>query len=260
MVIMISGASGGIGKATAELLAKKGYTVYGLSRKPAEIEGCKHICCDVTDPASCEAAAKEVFEKEGRIDVVINNAGMGISGAFETTEAADVKRIFDVNLFGMVNLTRAAIPYLKKTKGKIISTSSVGGVCPLAFQSFYSATKVGVDALTYCLRMELKPFGVTATAVLPGDIKTGFTAARKKNVSEPADYNGRIKRSIEKQEKSEINGMPASAVAKVMAKAVKAKNPKPRYTVGFSYQLAAWASERVPKRFREWILYNIYAK
>lgn len=260
MVILISGASGGIGKATAELLAKKGHKVYGLSRKPVEIEGCTHIVCDVTDALSCEAAVKAVFDLEGRIDVVINNAGMGISGAFETTDIEDVKRLFDVNLFGMVNLTKAAIPYLKKTKGKIISTSSVGGVCPLAFQSFYSATKVGIDALTYCLRMELKPFGITATAVLPGDIKTGFTAARKKNIDEPADYNGRISRSVEKQEQSEINGMPPTAVAKVMAKAVAAKNPKPRYTVGFLYKLAAFAAEKAPKRFREWILYNIYAK
>ncbi len=108
--------------------------------------------------------------------------------------------------------------------------------------------------------MELKPFGITATAVLPGDIKTGFTAARKKNIDEPADYNGRISRSVEKQEQSEINGMPPTAVAKVMAKAVAAKNPKPRYTVGFLYKLAAFAAEKAPKRFREWILYNIYAK
>lgn len=259
MRMVISGVSSGIGKETALFFARAGHTVYGLSRRPCAIEGVRHLDCDITDEKSVKEAARSILS-EGDVDCLINNAGMGISGAYETAATDDIQRIFDVNVIGGIWLTQAFIPSLKRTRGRIINLSSVASVVPLPFQSFYSATKAAVDSLGYALAMELRPFGVKVTSVLPGDIRTGFTDARCKNPSEPDDYNGRIARSVGKMEKDERGGMPPIAVVKVINRAVTAKKPPLRIVVGAKYKVLALLAERMSKRLRQAAVYSLYGK
>ena len=179
-VAVVTGGTSGIGRATALALKDAGYTVYELSRRAEGVEGLHHISADVTDQQAVNDAAAQIMAAEGRIDVLVNNAGFGISGAIEFTETAEAKALFDVNFFGMVNMNRAVVPLMRQAgRGRIVNLSSVAAPVPIPFQAYYSATKAAVNAYTMALANELRPFGVTVCAVMPGDIHTGFTAARR---------------------------------------------------------------------------------
>ncbi len=182
-VAIVTGGTSGIGRETALALKADGYTVYELSRRAEGVEGLRHIPTDVTKEEMVNAAVARVMEEEGRVDVLVNNAGFGISGAVEFTRTEEAKRLFDANFFGMVNMNRAVIPVMRQQGGgRIVNLSSVAAPIPIPFQAYYSATKAAVNAYTMALANELRPFGVTVCAVQPGDIKTGFTAAREKVV------------------------------------------------------------------------------
>ena len=145
-IVLITGASGGIGLAAAKLFFAKGDRVYGLSRRPCPEEGIESICADVTDEAAVRNAIKTVVSREGRLDVLICNAGFGISGAVEFTAYADAKRQFDVNFFGTSNCIRAALPEMRRQgSGMIIVTSSVAGMLSIPFQAYYSASKAALN-------------------------------------------------------------------------------------------------------------------
>lgn len=203
-VAIVTGGTSGIGKATALALKASGCTVYEFSRRAQGVEGLHHIAADVTSEDSVRAAVAQVMDAEGRIDILVNNAGFGISGAIEFTSTADAKSLFDVNFFGMVNMNRAVIPIMRQAgRGRIVNLSSVAAPVPIPFQAYYSATKASVNAYAMALANELRPFGITVCAVMPGDIHTGFTAARRK-VSEGDDiYGGRISRSVARMEHDE---------------------------------------------------------
>ena len=260
MVIVITGASSGIGFETAKLLSLKGHKVYGLSRRVLSCEYFTSLPCDITDYARTNECFKEIYEKEGRIDVLINNAGMGISGAVEYTKEEDIKKIFDINVLALVNACKLVIPYMRaQGGGKIINVSSVASYVPIPFQAFYSATKSAVQQFSYALRLEVKPFKVGVSVVCPGDTKTGFTSARVKDRVEQDDFYGdRIVRSIEKMEHDEQKGMPASAVSKVIFKIIKKKRPPACKTVGFSYKLIVLLIKIVPTSFMLWIVKKLY--
>ena len=180
-VAVVTGGTSGIGRATALALKDAGYTVYELSRRAEGVEGLHHISADVTDQQAVNDAVAQIMEAEGHIDVLVNNAGFGISGAIEFTETTEAKALFDVNFFGMVNMNRAVVPLMRQAgRGRIVNLSSVAAPVPIPFQAYYSATKAAVNAYTMALANELRPFGVTVCAVMPGDIHTGFTAARRK--------------------------------------------------------------------------------
>ncbi|MBO7051430.1 MAG: SDR family oxidoreductase, partial [Prevotella sp.] len=187
--MIITGGSSGIGKATAELFAKNGYKVYELSRRNpatpslAESGEICHIKCDVTDAEACNKAVEQVIAAEGKVDVLISNAGMGISGAVEFTTTEDMRRQMDVNFFGAVNITQAVLPYMRKAKkGNIIFVSSVMAAYGLPFQAFYSASKFAINGFAQALTNEVRPFNVKVAVLMPGDVKTGFTDARKKEL------------------------------------------------------------------------------
>ncbi|HEY8395971.1 MAG TPA: SDR family NAD(P)-dependent oxidoreductase [Bacilli bacterium] len=253
--VVITGASSGIGLVTGEYLARKGFKVYGLSRTKGESELITYIACDVTDKNQVESAFGMIGED---IDAVINNAGIGIGGAVEYTSAEDLRRIIDVNIIGVVNVCQVALPYLRKTKGRIINIGSVAGDMAIPFQTFYSVTKAGIGIFSEALNIETRPFGVRVTLVLPGDTKTSFTAHRKKELSEDEIYGKRIKNSLEKMEKDEINGMPPVKVSKVIYKVLRKKNPPIRITVGFSYKILVFLKRFVPYRFLNYVLYKMY--
>ena len=259
-VIIITGASKGIGRSIAELFAKKGHRVYGLSRSEPQGEcGFSFIRCDVTDYPALEAAFISVYEKEGAIDCVINNAGFGIAGAVEETTDEAAEKILSVNFKAVEKACRIALPYLRESKGRIVNISSVAAIMPIAFQAYYSAIKSAVYTFSRALDQEVRPFGVRVISVLPGDTKTNFTASRETSLKE-GDYKERATRSISRMEKDEKNGAPPEKVAKTVLKAFVKKRPKTRYIVGFSYKLIAFLDRILPTRLVDYILYNLYAK
>lgn len=253
--IVITGASSGIGLVTGEYLAAKGYKVYGLSRRAAEDSPINFIACDVTDKAQVAAA----FDKIGDdIYAVINNAGIGIGGPVEYASPEDVQRIIDVNIIGIVNVCQAAIPRLRKSKGKIINIGSVAGDLIIPFQTFYSLTKAAAHVLTQGLAMELKPFGIKATTVLPGDTKTSFTANRRTNLAGDEVYKDRIERSIARMEKDERSGKDPVTVARVIYKVLKRRRPPLKVTVGFEYKLLVFLNRLLPQKLVNGIIYRLY--
>ena len=253
--VVITGASSGIGLETGEYLAKRGYKVYGLSRTAGKSNLITYISCDVT---SKEQIEKVFFLITEDIDAVINNAGIGIGGPVEYTSQEDLEKIINVNIIGVVNVCQVALPYLRKTKGKIINIGSVAGDMAIPFQAFYSLTKAGIGIFSEALNIETRPFGIRVTAVLPGDTKTSFTANRKKDYPEDEIYGKRAKRSLMKMEKDELNGMPPVKVAKTIYKVLRKKKPPIRVTVGFSYKFLVFLKRLVPYRFLNYVLYKMY--
>ena len=153
---------------------------------------------------------EEILQREDHIDVLINNAGFGISGAVEFTTTEDAQHQLDVNFFGMVRMNRQVLPVMRRQcYGRIVNLSSVAGAIPIPFQTYYSASKAAINSYTMALANEVKPFGIQVCCVQPGDIRTGFTAAREKNPEGDDIYGGRIARSVAGMERDEQNGMDA---------------------------------------------------
>ena len=261
LVIVITGASSGIGKATSKFLKDKGHIVYGLSRSLGDIDGVSYISTDITNRNAVDLALQKIKTETGRIDVLINNAGMGVSGAIEYATEADYDKIFNLNVKVMITLCQLAIPYLRETKGKIINIGSIAGVLTIPFQAYYSMTKASVAIFSEALRMELKPFKIGVTVVQPGDTKTSFTANREKPIIvEDELYKKRIINSLARMEKDEQNGVPPTKVSKVIYKVIKKKNPPVSITVGFNYKLFVFLKRLLPNRLINSILYLMYGK
>ena len=260
-VVLLTGGSSGIGLATARALRDSGCQVFEMSRKPFSEQGISHISGDVTDEASVQCAVQEVLEKTGRIDILVNNAGFGISGAVEFTDTEDAKRQLDVNFFGMVRMCKAVLPIMREAgSGRIVNLSSVAAAVPIPFQTFYSASKAAINAYTMALANEVKPFGVSVCAVMPGDIRTGFTAARKKEARGDEIYGGRISRSVQKMEKDEQGGMEPSAVGRFIARIALRKGVKALYAIRLDYKFFVMLSRLLPVRALNKLVYMLYAK
>ena len=258
---IVTGGTSGIGLQTALSLRNDyHYIVYVLSRREFEHEDLIHICCDVSNEEEVRKAVNEVIDRSDRIDLVVNCAGMGISGALEYTDLEDAKRLVDVNFFGTVNVNKACIKYLRETKGRIINISSVAGVVPIPFQTFYSASKAAINSYSLALANELKPFGVQVCAVMPGDTATGFTAARKKSEKGDELYEGRISRSVSRMEKDELGGADSSVAGKTIASVANRRKLPPLYTIGFSYKLVNFLMKILPVSLSQKLIYLLYAK
>lgn len=260
-VAVVTGASSGIGYATAKMLAKQNYVVYGLANNPFETNDFTFYVCDVTDEKQVETTLSKIFDAEKQLDVLINCAGMGISGSVENSPAGKIEKIFDVNFFGTVNMCKHAIPHMRNSGGgHIVNISSVAGELPIPFQTFYSATKSAIESFSGGLSMEVKPFGIKVCCVLPGDTKTGFTKARQKNEFDDQSYGNRINKSVGSMEKDEQGGMTPESVAKVICKMAKKKNPKPIVAVGTKYKFFLFIAKILPRKLVYKILYKMYAK
>lgn len=260
-IAIVTGGNSGIGKQTALALKQSGCVVYDFSRREIDVHGIKHISVDVTDENKINAAVRSVFDSEQQIDIVVNCAGYGISGAVEFTELEDAKSQFDVNFFGMVNVNKAVIPYMRANKtGRIVNISSVAAVAHIPFQTYYSASKAAIESYTCALGNELKPFNITVTAIQPGDICTEFTQARKKTFAGDDTYEGRISRSVAGMEKDEQKGMSAEAAGKYIAKIAVKNNVKPLYSIGIMYKLICLLCKIFPCGIRNRIIGMLYAK
>ena len=259
-VAIVTGGSSGIGLAAARALRERGLTVYALSRRPFSEKGLHHLCADVADERQCAEALQTVLHKENRLDLLVNCAGFGISGAVEFTEAADARKQMDVNFFGTVNMTRVVLPQMRKQGGgRIVNISSVAAPAAIPFQAYYSASKAAINAWTAALANEVRPYGITATAIQPGDIKTGFTNAREKSIVGDDAYGGRIAKSVAKMEHDEQSGMDPAAAGVFIAKIALKKRPKPVYTIGLGYQTVCVLLKLLPCRLSNWVIGKIYA-
>ena len=241
-VIIITGASSGFGKITAERLAKHGHTVYGICRRSMQHESIKYIQLDVRDKEAIALNIKEIHDKEGHIDVLINNAGMGIGGSLEMATQEELETQMNVNFMGCVNMCQKVLPYMRKQRhGKIINLSSIGGIMGLPYQGFYSASKFAIEGFSEALSAEVKGFGIKVSMVEPGDFATNFTASRKNSeatMNDP-DYGPIFKRSLGLIEKEENGGLKPEVLARKIEKIVNAKHPRLRYVVA---NLEQWFS------------------
>lgn len=259
MIVIVTGATSGIGRETACQLVKQGHTVYSLSRSIKNDQGIHYITCDLRCLEDIKMAIEQVIQEQGQIDCLINNAGMGISGAIEAHTAEEIATIMDTNLLAPIHLTRLCIPYLRKAKGRVIFVSSVAGEITIPFQTMYSLTKRALIGFAEGLRNELRPYGVQVSCILPGDTRTGFTQNRVKSKDE-MEYGKRIQHSVEKMEKDEKKGMPAKKIADKIVKIAKKKHPPLVCTVGFSYHFLLMLNKILPRRLVNAIVYRMYAK
>jgi len=252
-ILIISGGSSGIGKATASLFAERGWCVFELSRHGVSADGITHIDCDVTSEESCKTAINQVLKQTDRIDVVISNAGFGISGAVEFTDIKEAERQMDVNFLGAVRLTQAVLPQLRQQRsGRIIYTSSVAAVLAVPYQAFYSASKAAINALALALANEVQEFGISVSVMMPGDVSTGFTDARAKSTAGEEVYTHAAK-AVSSMEKDERGGMQPIQMAKLFYHIATCHSPRPQYVGGFIYRVFCLLDRILPKRFVNWI-------
>ncbi len=260
-VAIVTGGSEGIGRSTAQQLQKAGLTVYEFSRRDRPSEGVFHISCDITQEMQVRQAVDQVLTNEGRIDILINNAGFGISGAAETTQPAASHAQLELNLFGTDNVTRAVLPAMRRQGGgRIVCVSSIAGILPIPFQLWYSVSKSALISYCLALQNELRPFHISVCAVLPGDIASGFTDARVKSEEGDDVYAGRIQRSVAGMERDERGGMSPDIAGKAIARLALKPRSRPLVALGFSYKCAALLAKLLPRRLSNWIVGLLYAR
>ena len=257
--IAVTGGSSGIGLAIARQFAAKGHTVYSLSRRPSA-DGVRHIPCDVADESSVRQAFAALEQAEGALDILVNNAGFGISGAAEYTAPEDAHAQLELNLYGADRAARAVIPVMRaQGGGRIVCMSSIAGILPIPFQLWYSVSKAAINAYVLALQNEVRPFGISVCAVMPGDIASGFTANRKKTLREDA-YGGRVARSVARMEHDEETGMSPEAAGAFIAKTALRRSSRPLIALGLPYKAAAAAAKLLPRRLSNGIIGRMYAK
>lgn len=263
-VVLVTGASSGIGLTCCEYLAGKGLSVYGASRSlTAGTHGSFNtLRLDVTEDASVELAVRQVHEREGRIDVVINNAGNGIAGAVEETSPQEAMAQFDTNFFGVHRVCRTVLPVMRQQRsGVIINISSLAGLLAVPFQAFYSASKFAMEGLTEALRMEVRPFGIRVALIEPGDFKTEFPANRRNTAqAEKSDvYREPAERCVGVMREEEKNGHAPVAVARLVERIIQDPSPRLRYTVGpLGERLGPKLKSILPYRLYEYLFMKHY--
>ena len=261
-VILITGASSGFGKATAELLATKGYIVYGTSRKETTHETIHFLKMDVRDKASVRAGVEQVIASEGRIDVLINIAGMGIGGSLEMATEEEIRMQMDTNFMGCVNVCQAVLPIMRQQHvGRIINLSSIGGIMGLPYQGYYSASKFAIEGFSEALAAEVRGFGISVVMVEPGDFATHFTASRRNSESTAKSeaYGASFARSLSLIEKEENGGLKPDFLAKKIEKIINARHPRLRYVVAnFEQKLSVLLKKIIPGNWFVGVLRGYY--
>lgn len=269
-IVLLTGGSAGIGSATAQYLMKQGYTVYAASRRGSEniddnTTGGKIIglCADVTIPESLENAISRIMEEQGELSAVICNAGNGIAGSVEDTSLEEARYQMETNFFGVLNTIKACLPiFREQNHGKIIAISSVAAVAPIPFQGFYSASKSAIMLLMQSLSMEVKPYNIKCTCILPGDVKTDFTSSRKYTEASTlpsSEYTDAMKAAVQTMEKDEQNGMMPIVIAKAIHKVLRKKNPGYVVVPNITYKTLCLIMKLVPTSLKIWVISKMYS-
>ena len=258
--ILITGASSGIGYDAAQLLAQQGHCVYAAARRVERMEplkalGVHVIKMDVTEEELMRQGVEEMIQKEGHIDVLINNAGYGFFGAIETVPLAEARRQLEVNVFGLARLTQLVLPQMRKQgSGRIINTSSIAGKMVIYMGGWYNVTKYAVEAFSDALRMEVKPFGIDVVMIEPGAIKTNWGPIAAQHLKE-SSY-GTAYEEIGVQWAGNVDWFyqskwlsSPSVIAKAISCAVNSRHPKARYCRGRFSVVGRMAHALMPTRW-----------
>ena len=263
-VVLVTGASSGIGLACAAYLAGRGFRVYGTSRRAAAGSpgNVTMLTADITDDRSVEQAIATVLDREGRLDIVVNNAGMGIAGPVESTSIEQAKGQFEVNFFGAFRVCRAVLPAMRRQRsGYIINIGSIGGLLAIPYQSMYSASKFALEGLSEALRMEVRPFGIRVVIIEPGDHKTALTENRQfTEISIATDaYSPSFEAALLKTAHDEQSGPAPEQIARLLYRIVNQRQPRLRYTIGPIPQRAAvWLKRLMPYSLLEYTMRTYY--
>lgn len=262
-VILITGGSSGIGKSVGEYLQEKGYKVYGTSRNPQRVKDSKIplIALDVSNTDTILTCIKTVISKEGRIDVLINNAGAGITGPIEEISEVEIKRNFETNFFGPINVIKAVLPQMRQQQsGLVINVTSIAGYMGLPYRGVYSASKGALELITEAFRMELKGFNIQMTNVAPGDFATNIAAGRyHAPIKETSPYKIPYGRTLELMDAHVDSGKDPLMMAKAIFKIINASKPKVHYKVGEFMQKFSIVLKRIlPDTVYEKLLMNHY--
>lgn len=262
-VVLITGGSSGIGKSIGEFLHGKGYKVYGTSRNPQNITGSVFplIALDVRDADSIKAAVAQVIAETGRVDVLINNAGVGITGPLEEIPASEIKNNFETNLFGPIEVMKAVLPSMRSQKfGLIINVTSIAGYMGLPYRSVYSASKGALELITEALRMEVKSFGINIVNVAPGDFATNIAAGRyHAPLVKGSPYEAPYGNTLSTMNEHVDSGSNPLQMAEAIYAIMKTPNPNVHYKVGAFMQKFSIVLKRIlPDKVYEKLLMNHY--
>lgn len=265
-VILLTGATSGFGRAASGMLAAAGHAVYGTGRTVQEglrEDGVRMLRLDVTVPSSVQSAVEKIIAAEGRIDVLVNNAGAGIGGAAELATEEERRWQMDTNFMGMTNVCTAVLPHMRRQRsGRIINISSIAGVVAVPYQGFYSASKFAIEGYSEALAVEVRRFGIKVCLVEPGDFSTGFTASRKMSeatLMDP-DYSASFRRTMSGVEKDETHGSDPVKVGKVLCRLAVSRRPGFRTLTGSFLQTAfARVSRILPGRITQLLLAWFYS-
>ncbi len=261
-VVLITGATSGIGKITAEYLAGKGFKVYGTSRNPKENKlPFNLIALDLNRSETIYNAVLTIVKNEGKIDVLINNAGIGITGAVEETPTDEIRRAFETNFFGAIEVMKAVLPQMRKQKsGLIINVTSIAGYMGLPFRGIYSATKGALEIITETIRMEVKEFGVKVVNIAPGDFATNIVAGRYHTpVFKDSVYKENYQKNLELMDEHVNFGSDPKEMAEQIYRIIKNPNPKIHYKVGDLMQKFSIVLKRIlPDKIYERLIMKYY--
>ena len=262
-VVLITGGSSGIGKSIGEFLHHKGFIVYGTSRNPERVLNSVFplVALDVRDADSIRLAVAKVIETSGRLDIVINNAGVGITGPLEEIPMEEMKNNFDTNFFGPIEVMKAALPQMRTQKsGLIINVTSIAGYMGLPYRGIYSASKGALELVTEALRMEVKSFGIHITNVAPGDFATNIASGRyHAPVIKGSAYEVSYGESLRTMDEHVDSGSNPNEMAEAVYKIIQTTNPKIHYKVGVFMQKLSIVLKRIlPDKVYEKMLMNHY--
>jgi NAD(P)-dependent dehydrogenase (short-subunit alcohol dehydrogenase family) len=262
-VVLITGGSSGIGKSIGEFLTEKGFTVYGTSRHPETYTHSKFIliALDVTDNSSIKMAIQQVIDKEGHLDVLINNAGAGITGPLEEIPEAEIKRNFETNFFGPLNMIKAVLPHMREQRsGLVINITSIAGYMGLPYRGIYCASKGALELITEAFRMEIKDFNIKMVNVAPGDFATNIAAGRyHAPVIEGSPYEKKYGSVLKAIDEDVNKGNDPKLVASEIYRIINTSNPKVHYKVGAFMQKFSIVLKRIlPDKVYERLLLNHY--
>lgn len=262
-IVLITGGSSGIGKSIGEFLFHKGYIVYGTSRNPERVLNSLFplLALDVRNVDTIGAAVAKVIEISGKLDVVINNAGVGITGPLEEIPMQEIKNNFETNFFGPIEVMKAVLPQMRKQKsGLIINITSIAGYMGLPYRSVYSASKGALELITEALRMEVKSFGIQITNVAPGDFATNIASGRfHAPLIRDSAYETPYGNTLKMMDEHVDSGSNPNEMAEAVYQIIQNKNPKIHYKVGAFIQKFSIVLKRIlPDKIYEKMLMNHY--